>query len=72
MAEGLARAVAPTPLPRFLTLKPEASNLTTIWAQCSRIEKMIRQNYSHRYYYYYGPLSAWRDGRAMGCRELIN
>jgi len=31
---------------------------------------MIKQNYSYRYYYYY-PLSGWRDGRAMGCRELI-
>ena len=57
----------------FLTLKLEASNLTTIWPECSKIEKMIRQNYSNRYYYYYyGPLSGWRDGRAMGCRELIN
>jgi len=26
----------------------------------------------HRYYYYYGPLSGGRDGRVMGCRELIN
>jgi len=33
---------------------------------------MIRQHYSYRYYYYYGPLSAGKDGRAMGCRELIN
>ena len=35
--------------------------------------KMISQHYSHRYYYYYyyGPLSIWRDGRAMGGRELI-
>ncbi len=33
---------------------------------------MISQHYSYRYYYYYGPLSGWRDGRAMGCRELIN
>ena len=56
----------------FLTLKLEASNLTTIWSECSRIEKMITQSYSHRYYYYYGPLSIWRDGRPMGCRELIN
>jgi hypothetical protein len=32
-------------------------------------EKMISQRYSYRYYY--GPLSTWRDGRAMGCREAI-
>ena len=25
---------------------------------------------SSSYRYYYGPLSAGRDGRAMGCREL--
>jgi len=27
--------------------------------------------HSYRYYYYYGPLSIWRDGRAMSCRETI-
>jgi hypothetical protein len=31
---------------------------------------MIKQDYSYRYYYYC-PLSNWRDGRAMGCHELI-
>ena len=31
---------------------------------------MIRQSHGYRYYYYYGPLSARRDGRAIGCREL--
>jgi hypothetical protein len=29
---------------------------------------MITLRYS--YYYYYGPLSGWRDGSAMGCREV--
>lgn len=33
--------------------------------------QMIDQSNSYRYYYYYGPLSAWRDGRAMSCRETI-
>ena len=23
----------------------------------------------NRYYYYYGPLSFWRDGQAMGCQR---
>jgi hypothetical protein len=41
-------------------------------ASTGAFEKMIIQDYSYRYYYYYGPLSAGRDGRAMGCRELIN
>jgi hypothetical protein len=36
-----------------------------------RFAEMINQHYSYRYPYYYGPLSGWRDGRAMGCRELI-
>jgi hypothetical protein len=31
--------------------------------------KMIGQLNSYRYYYYYGPLSARRDGWAIGCRE---
>jgi hypothetical protein len=30
--------------------------------------QMISQ-FSYRYYCYYGPLSTWRDGWAMGCRE---
>ena len=34
------------------------------------VDKMI-QHHSYRYYYYYGPLSSWRDGRAMGCRGVI-
>jgi hypothetical protein len=29
---------------------------------------MVNQRYSYRYY---GPLSAGRDGRAMGCREVF-
>jgi hypothetical protein len=33
--------------------------------------KMIGQNHSYRYYYYYGPLSTWRDGRARGCFGVI-
>jgi hypothetical protein len=37
---------------------------------CRGCEKMINQH-TYRYYYYYGPLSAERDGRAMGCREMI-
>jgi len=36
----------------------------------SGMAEMILAN-SYRYYYYYGPLSAGRDGRAMGCREVI-
>jgi hypothetical protein len=32
---------------------------------------MIGQSHSYRYYYYYGPLSTWRDGRALSCRETI-
>jgi len=31
-------------------------------------EEMISHS-QHRYYYYYGPLSAGRDGRAVGCCE---
>ena len=54
----------------FLTLKLEASNLTNDLGRV--LKKTIMQSYSNRYYYYYGPLSGWRDGRAMGCRELIN
>jgi hypothetical protein len=34
-------------------------------------DKMIEQRNSYRYYYYYGPLSGWRDGRAIDCREVI-
>jgi len=30
---------------------------------------MIGQLNSYRYYYYYAPLSAWRGGWAIGCRE---
>jgi hypothetical protein len=30
---------------------------------------MIDQLNTYRYYYYYGPLSARRDGWAIGCRE---
>jgi hypothetical protein len=26
---------------------------------------------AYRYYYYYGPLSAGRDGQAMGCRRAL-
>jgi len=33
--------------------------------------QMIGQSHSYRYCYYYGPLSIWRDGRAMSCRETI-
>jgi len=25
----------------------------------------------YRYYYYYGPLSDWRDGVAMECRRVM-
>ena len=25
----------------------------------------------YRYYYYYGPLSTGRSGRAMGCRRAL-
>jgi hypothetical protein len=32
---------------------------------------MIGQRNSYRYYYYYGSLSAGRDGRAMGCRRAM-
>jgi len=41
------------------------------WAQSSRVLlglQMIVQ-VSYRYYWYCGPLSTWRDGWAMGCRE---
>jgi len=31
-----------------------------------RFAEMIKHDYRYRYYYYYGPLSGWRDGRAMG------
>jgi hypothetical protein len=55
-----------------LTLKPQTGNLTLRWASAGALEKMIIQHYSYRYYYYYGPLSGGRDGRVMGCRELIN
>jgi hypothetical protein len=26
----------------------------------------------YRYYYYYGPLPTWRDGRAMGCLSVLS
>ena len=46
--------------------------LTYIGPACrERAWKMIGQNHSYRYYYYYGPLSTRRDGRAMSCRETI-
>jgi hypothetical protein len=32
---------------------------------------MIEQRNTYRRYYYYGPLSAWRDGQAMGCFGVI-
>jgi len=27
-------------------------------------------HFSYRYYYYYGPLSIWRDGRARSCNGV--
>jgi len=39
--------------------------------ECRTHDKMNGQGNSYRYYYY-GPLSIRRDGRAMGCREAIN
>jgi len=38
----------------------------------SVFKKMIVRLHSFRYYWYYGPLSAGRDGRAMSCRETID
>lgn len=32
---------------------------------------MISERHVYRYYYYYGPLSAWGDGQAMGCRRAM-
>jgi hypothetical protein len=31
---------------------------------------MVTERNSYRYYYY-GPLSIWRDGRAMDCRGAM-
>ena len=42
-----------------------------VGSAASALEKMISQHYTYRYCYYYGPLSGGRDGRAMGCRELV-
>ena len=49
-----------------LTVHREALNLRARWATARVFEKMISQYYSHRYYYYYGPLSVRRDGQVMG------
>lgn len=32
---------------------------------------MMSQRNGYRYYYYCGPLSAWRDGQAMGCQRAM-
>jgi hypothetical protein len=63
------RAVAiPARRPLDHAQDPELS-----WA-CAGPEtkRQLRRMHSQRigYRYYYGPLSARRDGRAMGCREL--
>ena len=38
----------------------------------AHVQEMSYQSNSYRYYSYYGPLSAGRDGRAMSCRETTN
>ena len=46
-------------------------NLALTLVMGAVLNQMIGQRYSYSYrYYYYGPLSAGRDGLAMGCREL--
>jgi hypothetical protein len=49
---------------RNLRLKLDDSGITA-YSQ----HRMSRNAY--RYYYYYGPLSAGRDGQAMGCRRAL-
>jgi len=56
---------------KCLTVGSVAFNLRALWVRFPEFEKMIDHSHSYRYYYYYGPLSGWRDGRAMGCREMI-
>jgi len=38
-------------------------------AKNTRIARVMSQRYSYRYYYYYCPLSSWRDDRAMLSRD---
>jgi len=54
-----------------LTVRSAAFNLRALWAQAPGFEIMIDQSHSYRRYYYYGPLSDGRDGRAMGRRGMI-
>jgi len=35
------------------------------------LSTVVMNRSSHRYYYYYGPLSTGRDGQAMGCRRAM-
>jgi len=39
-------------------------------AQLRPLEEMNEPIHTCRYYYYCGPFSTWRDGRAMDGREL--
>jgi len=46
------------------------AKLAGVLAVGQGLREMNGQLNGNRYYCYYGPLSFWRDGRAMGCREL--
>ncbi|PYS20509.1 MAG: hypothetical protein DMF72_21010 [Acidobacteria bacterium] len=58
------------PSDRRLTVRIVARTLG-LRTPSARAEIMIGRFNSYRYYWYYGPLSAGRDGRAMSCRETI-
>ena len=56
----------------LLTIRKGRAKLAVRLQRChARIEMNGPRN-SYRDYYYYGPLSTGRDGRAMGCREVSN
>jgi len=55
-----------------LTISKRRGYPSNVFRARSPVEKMVGQSCSYCYYYYYGPLSAGRDGRAMGCREVIS
>ena len=54
-----------------LTIRMVRAKLAVRLARCGALRAMNGQSNGYRYDYY-GPLSAGRDGRAMGCREVLS
>jgi hypothetical protein len=53
-----------------LTISKTGAKLSVRFGQMRGAKKMNGQRNGYRYYYV--PLSAGRDGRAMGCREVFS